>query len=152
MSGHQPIVIMTLSEIARWWGKLDPGEDSGDTVTVEGRLVFAHQEAEKLAFWMLNDGNAEVQLWLARAELGDDRYAAVYEATRSAKRSWQVRATGMVQRTRRGVLTVRARTVEFHEVEGAHEAPADSVQARQEAGRLTASPVLPTSERQEGAS
>jgi lysyl-tRNA synthetase class II len=123
MTGQQPIRIGSLSEIARWWGKLDPGQDSSDTVTVEGCLVFAHQEAERLAFWMLNDGNAEVQLWLAPAELGDDEYAAVYEATRSAKRTWQVRATGMVQRTRRGVLTVRARTVEFHEVEAASGRP-----------------------------
>jgi lysyl-tRNA synthetase class II len=96
----------TLSEVIQRWGALDRGTAGDETVVVEGRLVSAYQEGARLAFWMVNDEAAELQVLLTPTGLGDAQFD---DAVRASGRRWQrVKARGTVMRTRRGLLTINA--------------------------------------------
>jgi lysyl-tRNA synthetase class 2 len=87
------------ADIAASWSALDPGEESGVTVGVAGRLMLLRNQG-KAAFGELRDASGAVQLF-ARAAV-TERYE---EFVKLNLGDW-VGARGEVIRTRRGELSV----------------------------------------------
>jgi lysyl-tRNA synthetase class 2 len=94
----------TLGQVARDWARLEPGEETTDTVRVAGRIVLKRGHG-KLAFWTLRDGDDELQVMLRADVLGDDRFGLLANLDVGDL----VGAAGRVLRTRRGELSVEAR-------------------------------------------
>ena len=80
---------------------LEAGVDSGETVTVAGRLMNVRQIGG-LSFAVLQDGSGRIQLFVSEDLLGD-RYAAFGELDGG---DW-VGASGEMVTTKRGELSVR---------------------------------------------
>jgi len=79
---------------------LDPGTETGRTVTVAGRLMLRRVQG-KLAFGTLDDGSGRIQLFAPKASTPDfERF------THLAIGDW-IGVTGEVMTTRRGELSVR---------------------------------------------
>jgi lysyl-tRNA synthetase class 2 len=86
--------------VAARWSALAPGEESGDTVAVAGRIMLLRPQG-KLAFAELRDNSGSIQLfasatWTARFD----------EFAKRNLGDW-VGARGEVVRTRRGELSVK---------------------------------------------
>ncbi|HKF00262.1 MAG TPA: lysine--tRNA ligase [Actinomycetes bacterium] len=96
----------TLPEVRAGWERLDPGEESADVVRVAGRIV-RRRGLGRLAFWTLRQGGDELQVMLAADELGDEQFTVVGDLDVG---DW-VGVQGVVVRTRRGELSVRAAEV-----------------------------------------
>jgi lysyl-tRNA synthetase, class II len=96
----------TLAEVARGWESLAAGEESTDVVRVAGRVVLK-RDFGRLAFWMLRQGDDELQVMLTRDALGDDQFTV---ATDLDQGDW-IGAEGPVVRTRKGELSVKATEV-----------------------------------------
>ena len=96
----------TLAEVARGWEALAAGEESTDVVRVAGRIVLK-RDFGRLAFWMLRQGDDELQVMLTGAALGDDQFKLVTDLDLG---DW-VGAQGPVVRTRKGELSVKATEV-----------------------------------------
>jgi lysyl-tRNA synthetase class 2 len=90
-----------LTEIRARYGDLEPGQETGDIVTVAGRVML-HRPQGKLAFATLRDGTgAEVQLFALAAVTADfDAFASI------SLGDW-VGATGEVVATKKGELSVK---------------------------------------------
>lgn len=87
-------------EVVERWSGLAPGEESGDQVSVAGRIMLSRPQG-KLAFAELRDSSGAVQLF-ALGSVTED-----FEAfTRLRLGDW-IGATGEVVRTRRGELSVK---------------------------------------------
>src|SRR5580704_7231846 len=82
------------------WSSLAPGEESGVTVGVAGRIMLARPQG-KLAFAQLRDNSGALQLF-ALATVTED----FDEFARLNLGDW-VGATGEVVRTKRGELSVK---------------------------------------------
>lgn len=81
-------------------GDLEPGTETGRTVTVAGRLMLRRVQG-KLAFGTLDDGTGRIQLFAPKASTPDfDRF------THLAIGDW-IGVSGEVMTTRRGELSVR---------------------------------------------
>ena len=90
----------TAAEVAARWGSLADGEESGDVVSVAGRVMLSRPQG-RLAFAELRDSTAAVQLF-ALEKVTDD-----FEGlTRLNLGDW-IGATGEVVRTKRGELSVK---------------------------------------------
>jgi lysyl-tRNA synthetase class 2 len=88
------------------WSSLAPGEESGVTVGVAGRVMLSRPQG-KLAFAELRDASGSIQLFALAARTGD------FEAfTRLNLGDW-VGVTGEVVRTRRGELSVKVASWEL---------------------------------------
>jgi len=87
------------AEVVEEWSALAPGEESGATVGVAGRLMLSRPQG-KLAFAELRDASGSVQLF-ARAAVTEN----FDQFIRLNLGDW-VGATGEVMRTRRGELSV----------------------------------------------
>ncbi|MGH2655009.1 MAG: OB-fold nucleic acid binding domain-containing protein, partial [Actinomycetota bacterium] len=96
----------TAAEIAEKYAGLEPGASSGDVVRVAGRLVGLREHG-KLSFGVLQDGAADIQLFLAEESLGSDAYAGLEDLDLG---DW-LGAEGEVVRTKRGELSVRPSTL-----------------------------------------
>jgi lysyl-tRNA synthetase class 2 len=96
----------TAAELAERYAGLEPGASSGDVVRVAGRLVGLREHG-KLSFGVLQDGAADVQLFLAEESLGSDAYAGLEDLDLG---DW-LGAEGEVVRTKRGELSVRPSTL-----------------------------------------
>jgi lysyl-tRNA synthetase class 2 len=96
----------TLAEVARGWEGLAAGEESADVVRVAGRIVLK-RDFGRLAFWMLRQGDDELQVMLTGAALGDDQFKLVTDLDLG---DW-IGAQGPVVRTRKGELSVKATEV-----------------------------------------
>lgn len=94
-------VTHRADELAATYADLEPGAETGATVTVAGRLV-ARREQGKVAFLVIRDATGDLQLFCRVNVLGADAFAA---ATDFDLGDW-VGATGEVLRTRRGELSV----------------------------------------------
>ncbi|HLG68638.1 MAG TPA: lysine--tRNA ligase [Acidimicrobiales bacterium] len=92
----------TAAEVGERWGRLAAGEESGDEVSVAGRLMRARPQG-RLAFAELRDATGAVQLF-ALAGVTE----SFEELTRLNLGDW-IGATGEVVRTRRGELSVKVR-------------------------------------------
>jgi len=80
---------------------LDPGAETGETVTVAGRLI-ARRDQGKAAFLVIRDDTGDLQLFCRQNVLGDEGFE---RATALDLGDW-IGAEGEVLRTRRGELSV----------------------------------------------
>jgi len=96
----------TLAQVARDWSRLEPGEETSDTVRVAGRIVLKRGHG-RLTFWTLRHGDDELQVMLRADALGADRFELLADLDVGDI----VGVVGEVLRTRRGELSVDAREV-----------------------------------------
>ncbi|MBW3561325.1 MAG: lysine--tRNA ligase [Actinobacteria bacterium] len=106
--GEEPYPVrftptQTLEEVQRRWGELEPGEETGEIVTVAGRLM-SKREFGKLAFGVLREDGTDVQLFCQVQVLGEDGMARFVDELDPG--DW-VGATGEVVATKKGELSVR---------------------------------------------
>ena len=87
-------------QVIESWSHLVPGEESGETVAVAGRLMLSRPQG-KLAFAQLRDASGSVQLFALAAVT-----ARFDEFIRLNLGDW-IGARGEVVRTRRGELSVK---------------------------------------------
>jgi len=90
----------TAAEVVARWGGLAAGEESGEVVSVAGRLMLSRPQG-KLAFAELRDSSGSVQLFAL-----DKLTADFGDFVRLNLGDW-VGARGEVVRTRRGELSVK---------------------------------------------
>ena len=88
------------AQVVERWSALAPGEESGETVGVAGRIMLSRPQG-KLAFAELRDASGSVQLFALSSTT--ERFA---EFVRLNLGDW-IGARGEVMRTRRGELSVR---------------------------------------------
>jgi lysyl-tRNA synthetase, class II len=97
----------TLAEVREHWeDRVEIGTTSDDVVTVAGR-VWTRRVQGKLVFVTLRDGSAELQLFVNKAELGDDGFARFVD---EIERGDWVGVTGAVMKTKKGELSVNVKT------------------------------------------
>ncbi|NIA24965.1 MAG: lysine--tRNA ligase [Gammaproteobacteria bacterium] len=94
---------VTAADLAGEYADLDPGSSTGTTVSVAGRVVNIRRLG-KLSFCVLQDVTGQIQLFVDRRTMGDDRFERFDEDIDTG--DW-VGATGEVITTRRGELSVR---------------------------------------------
>jgi lysyl-tRNA synthetase class 2 len=94
----------TTAELREHWDHLDDGAETADEVRVAGRLLLLRRQG-KLTFATLRDGTGQVQLFVSRTEVGEDRHNAFDDLDLG---DW-VGATGTVMKTRKGELSVKVR-------------------------------------------
>ncbi|MGO9877711.1 MAG: lysine--tRNA ligase [Acidimicrobiia bacterium] len=97
----------TLAEIREHWDdRIETGTTSDDMVRVAGR-VWLRRVQGKLVFVTLRDGPGELQLFVNKAELGDDPFARFVD---EIERGDWVGVEGTVMKTKRGELSVNVKT------------------------------------------
>jgi lysyl-tRNA synthetase class 2 len=95
-----------LAELAERHAGLEPGVETGIAESVVGR-VFLSRNQGKLIFLTIRDGGGAIQLFVSKAEVGEEAFAAIGELDLG---DW-VGATGEVMTTRRGELSIKVRTL-----------------------------------------
>ena len=95
-------VTHPAAEVAAGWGHLIDGEESGDTVSVAGRVMLL-RKGGKVAFGELRDSSGSIQLFAD--ESTTVRFA---EFVRLNLGDW-IGASGEVVRTKRGELSVKVK-------------------------------------------
>jgi lysyl-tRNA synthetase, class II len=109
--GEQPYPVRfdrshTLAEVREHWGeRIETGETSDDAVSVAGRIVGFRVQG-KLVFANLRERAAELQLFVNKAELGDDAFARFVD---QIDRGDWVGVTGTVMKTKKGELSVNVK-------------------------------------------
>jgi lysyl-tRNA synthetase class 2 len=96
----------TAESLRDRYTSLEPGEGSGDIVTVAGRLMNVRLMG-KLAFAVVSDVSGTIQLFVDKRGLGEDGFGAFLDLDAG---DW-IGATGEVITTRRGELSVRVSEV-----------------------------------------
>jgi lysyl-tRNA synthetase, class II len=96
----------TLTQVREQWGRLEPGAETDDVVTVAGRVMLL-RDTGKLVFATIRDRDGEVQLFVSKAVVGDDAFADVKQLDLG---DW-VGVTGTVMTTRTGELSVKPTSV-----------------------------------------
>jgi lysyl-tRNA synthetase, class II len=95
-------VTHSAAEVRAGWEQLAPGEESGDTVSVAGRVMLLRTQG-KVAFGQLRDSSGSIQLFAQAEGTADlDGFARLNLG------DW-IGARGEVVRTRRGELSVKVR-------------------------------------------
>ncbi len=92
----------TSGDLRAQYRDLEPGTETGDEVTVAGRLMNT-RDMGKLTFAVLSDVDGTIQLFVDERKLGSDAFAAFADLDSG---DW-VGATGEVITTKRGELSVR---------------------------------------------
>jgi lysyl-tRNA synthetase class 2 len=92
----------SAAEIHEQFADLAPGSDTDTRVTVAGRLML-HRSFGKLQFGTLQDDTGTIQLFVDRANIGDEKADGF---ARVDLGDW-LGATGVVMTTRKGELSVR---------------------------------------------
>jgi lysyl-tRNA synthetase class 2 len=93
----------TLAEVREQWDdRVETGTTSDDVVSVAGRVVGRRVQG-KLVFANLREGAAELQLFVNKAELGDDAFDRFVEGI---ERGDWVGVEGAVMKTKKGELSV----------------------------------------------
>jgi lysyl-tRNA synthetase class 2 len=98
----------TLAEVRAEWGQLEAGIETDDGVAVAGRIMLK-RDSGKLVFATIRDRSGDIQLFISRAVVGDDAFAAV---KRLDLGDW-VGVHGTVMTTRKGELSVRTDRLEL---------------------------------------
>ena len=94
----------TAASLHEEFGTLEPGNETGVTVRVAGRLLLIRRQG-KLIFATLRDGTAAIQLFVSLAEVGEQK---LDEFAQLDLGDW-VGVEGEVMTTRRGELSVKVR-------------------------------------------
>src|SRR6516165_4293257 len=94
----------TLAQVRDEFADLPAGVETEATVRVAGRIMLLRRQG-KLTFATIRDQSASVQLFVSRAELGEDAHARF---DRLDLGDW-VGVEGTVMTTRKGELSVRVR-------------------------------------------
>lgn len=92
----------TAADLHSRFPALDPGESTGESATIAGRLQTT-REMGKLIFAPVTDGTGTLQLFVDRRTLGDD----AFDAFRNLDAGDWIGATGEVIATKRGELSLR---------------------------------------------
>jgi lysyl-tRNA synthetase class 2 len=90
----------TAAEVQAKYPDLEPGTETGDVVTVAGRLMLRREQG-KLAFGTLQDGSGRIQLF------GQAAHTADFEDFCKLSLGDWIGVTGQVMTTRRGELSVQ---------------------------------------------
>ena len=90
----------SAAELQAKYPDLEPGTETGDVVTVAGRLMLRREQG-KLAFGTLQDGSGRIQLFGQAASTQDFE-----EFCKLSLGDW-IGVTGQVMTTRRGELSVQ---------------------------------------------
>jgi lysyl-tRNA synthetase class 2 len=98
----------TLTELRERFGALEPGSETDQRVTVAGRILLA-RGAGKLRFANVADRDGSIQLFVSKAVVGDEGFAAFGELDLG---DW-VGVTGTVMTTKTGELSVRVDGVQL---------------------------------------
>ncbi len=98
----------TLAELRDTFGALPPGTETDQRVTVAGRMMLRRTQG-KLIFATMVDRSGEVQLFVSKAVVGDDGFAAFGEFDLG---DW-LGVEGTVMTTRNGELSVKVDRVEL---------------------------------------
>jgi lysyl-tRNA synthetase, class II len=93
----------TLAQVRDQWADLEPGAETGEQVTVAGRLV-ARRGQGKLAFGVLREDGVDLQLFVQLQAIGDDGMAFFTDTLDVG--DW-VGVVGEVMASRRGELSIR---------------------------------------------
>jgi lysyl-tRNA synthetase class 2 len=96
------------SEVQEHWSGIEAGSETTDDVRVAGRIVLLRRQG-KLTFATIRDGVGTLQLFVSRAELGDERHE---EFDNLDLGDW-IGAGGVVMKTRRGEVSVKVRDFEL---------------------------------------
>ena len=96
----------TARDLKERYTSLEPGESSGDVVTVAGRLMNVRLMG-KLAFAVVSDVTGTIQLFVDKRGLGEEAFGAFLDLDAG---DW-IGATGEVITTKRGELSVRVSEV-----------------------------------------
>ena len=97
----------TLGEVREHWDDaLETGVETDDVVRVAGRVVSCRAQG-KLVFATLRDGTGALQLFVNKAELGDDAFARFVD---ELDRGDWVGVEGTVMKTKKGELSVKVET------------------------------------------
>ena len=97
-----------VAEVRAEWPDLEPGTETDDEVSVAGRIMLK-RDTGKLVFATIAERGAEIQLFISKAVIGDDGFAAVKELDRG---DW-VGVHGTVMTTRAGELSVKVDRLEL---------------------------------------
>jgi lysyl-tRNA synthetase class 2 len=97
-----------LREIREQFGELEPGEETTTRVRVAGRLMLKREQG-RLTFANLRDGTGDIQLFVARATLGDEGLAGFNDLDRG---DW-IGVEGLVMTTKKGELSVKVEQFEL---------------------------------------
>ncbi len=98
----------SIADVRATWSALEPGAETSDEVSVAGRVMLK-RDTGKLVFATIAERGAEVQLFVSKAVIGDDGFAAVKELDRG---DW-VGVHGTVMTTRAGELSVKVDRLEL---------------------------------------
>jgi lysyl-tRNA synthetase class 2 len=88
------------AEVVEGWGGLAPGEESGVTVGVAGRIMLSRPQG-KLSFAELRDNSGSIQLFAG------DKWTEEFDAFAKLSLGDWIGAKGEVVRTKRGELSVK---------------------------------------------
>ncbi len=97
-----------LDQLRAEYGGLEPGTETEDRVAVAGRMMLRRKQG-KLIFATLLDRGGEVQLFVSKAVVGDEQFAAFDDLDLG---DW-LGVEGTVMTTRNGELSVKVDTVEL---------------------------------------
>ena len=102
---HPPVwpVTHSVARVREEWGDLEPGVETGVEVTVAGRLVTRRGQG-KLAFGVIRDDGADIQLFVQVNALGEEGMAVFSDVADVG--DW-LGVVGEVMATRRGELSIR---------------------------------------------
>ena len=98
----------TVADVRAGWGDLEPGVETDDAVAIAGRIMLM-RDSGKLVFATVRDRSGDVQLFISKAVVGDDAFAAI---KRLDLGDW-VGVHGTVMTTRKGELSVKPGSVQL---------------------------------------
>ena len=96
----------TLGEIRDSYGSLEAGSETDVVVDVAGRIMLKRDQG-KLIFATLQDRSGDIQLFVSKAVVGDDAFAAIGELDLG---DW-VGVNGTVMTTRKGELSIKVNSL-----------------------------------------
>jgi lysyl-tRNA synthetase, class II len=96
---YPPRAAPTRIPIADVLSSFDVRAETGERVTIAGRIVGARRIMGKLAFAHVEDGTGKIQLWISRGDLGDEWFDRFRDDIDTFD---IIQATGSLRRTKTG--------------------------------------------------
>jgi lysyl-tRNA synthetase, class II len=98
----------TIDQIRSAWDSLEPGVETDEAVAVAGRVMLL-RDSGKLVFATVRDRSGDIQLFVSKAVVGDEAFAAIKHLDLG---DW-VGVHGTVMTTRKGELSIKTDRVEL---------------------------------------